>query len=487
MEEVTSGAAMPVPTEEGPELSAAQIAAIKAVLTTAKEKLRKWADLSQEQRSSEVVKAVLLCRIITTSPNALTDEDRKKAETVSLLLQRVINERFCASAAETEQFWTRTIPFTLDCALECADEINQTMSDRLVQMKAEGSKVVTKSRWECAVILAGGFFCVFSPDDANGQRPNYDFMCVHRLNPTPCSFVLCYFSQVAKEPVDELKSEKISFTRKAVAPTTDLTAQFAGSAIALCDVKYDPTGTIEDYQCLQADFANQYIGGGVLLGGNVQEEIRFMICPELIASMPLCDMMLPHEAIEIVGAIQYANYLGYGGSLQYNGPTDLAAEKSKHPLDDAKRRTVRIVAFDALPMPERRVQYGHRGMARELVKATAAFSLNPADTLPTGAVVGEARLGVATGNWGCGVFGGDPQLKCLLQWMACSVAERPHMVYCAFNDKRVEQMPAVVKAIQDAGMTVGDLYKLLYSEAFQTVQPWRTGVFNFVMSQLTPA
>eukprot|EP00961_Rhodomonas_salina_P221153 2989828-Rhodomonas_salina.1 len=163
MEEVTSGAAMPVPTEEGPELSAAQIAAIKAVLTTAKEKLRKWADLSQEQRSSEVVKAVLLCRIITTSPNALTDEDRKKAETVSLLLQRVINERFCASAAETEQFWTRTIPFTLDCALECADEINQTMSDRLVQMKAEGSKVVTKSRWECAVILAGGFFCVFSP------------------------------------------------------------------------------------------------------------------------------------------------------------------------------------------------------------------------------------------------------------------------------------------------------------------------------------
>eukprot|EP00961_Rhodomonas_salina_P234252 3166060-Rhodomonas_salina.1 len=51
-------------------------------------------------------------------------------------------------------------------------------------------------------------------------------------------------------------------------------------------------------------------------------------------------------------------------------------------------------------------------MARELVKATAAFSLNPADTLPTGAVVGEARLGVATGNWGCGVFGTDPRSFC---------------------------------------------------------------------------
>ena len=46
-------------------------------------------------------------------------------------------------------------------------------------------------------------------------------------------------------------------------------------------------GTIEDDGggTLQVDFANAYVGGGVLSHGCVQEEIRFAICPELIASM----------------------------------------------------------------------------------------------------------------------------------------------------------------------------------------------------------
>jgi hypothetical protein len=33
--------------------------------------------------------------------------------------------------------------------------------------------------------------------------------------------------------------------------------------------------------CVQVDFANKFIGGGVLCGGCVQEEIRFAACPEV--------------------------------------------------------------------------------------------------------------------------------------------------------------------------------------------------------------
>lgn len=40
---------------------------------------------------------------------------------------------------------------------------------------------------------------------------------------------------------------------------------------------------------------------------------------------------------------------------------------------------------------------------------------------------------VATGNWGCGVFHGNPQLKVLLQLMAASVAGRS-VVYFTFGD-----------------------------------------------------
>lgn len=58
----------------------------------------------------------------------------------------------------------------------------------------------------------------------------------------------------------------------------------------------------------QADFANKYIGGGVIVGGCVQEEIRFAICPELTVSMLLCAYMKDDEAIILTGAERFSNY-----------------------------------------------------------------------------------------------------------------------------------------------------------------------------------
>merc|ERR1712054_124009 len=72
--------------------------------------------------------------------------------------------------------------------------------------------------------------------------------------------------------------------------------------------------------CLLADFANMFLGGGVLSGGCVQEEIRFSICPELCVAMILCPTMLQNEAITIVGAEQFCKYTGYARSLQFGGP-----------------------------------------------------------------------------------------------------------------------------------------------------------------------
>ena len=47
---------------------------------------------------------------------------------------------------------------------------------------------------------------------------------------------------------------------------------------------------------------------------------------------------------------------------------------------------------------------------------------------------------IATGNWGCGAFGGDPQLKSLIQWLAASQAGCPAVYYYTFGDKRVMQV-----------------------------------------------
>ncbi|XP_067669039.1 serine-rich adhesin for platelets-like [Haliotis asinina] len=66
-------------------------------------------------------------------------------------------------------------------------------------------------------------------------------------------------------------------------------------------------------------------------------------------------------------------------------------------------------------------------------------------------------LPISTGNWGCGAFGGDPQLKSLLQWMAASLVKAPGLHYYTFNDGRLIQFDEIVAVIQSLGWTVGRL------------------------------
>jgi hypothetical protein len=69
----------------------------------------------------------------------------------------------------------------------------------------------------------------------------------------------------------------------------------------------------------QADFANAFIGGGVLTSGCVQEEIRFAVCPELVPSVLLCQKMAPDEAIVLIGGEQFSAPQGYAGSFKWGG------------------------------------------------------------------------------------------------------------------------------------------------------------------------
>lgn len=52
---------------------------------------------------------------------------------------------------------------------------------------------------------------------------------------------------------------------------------------------------------LQVDFANQFVGGGVTGSGLVQEEIRFLINPELIVSRLFTEALDHNECLIITG------------------------------------------------------------------------------------------------------------------------------------------------------------------------------------------
>ena len=65
------------------------------------------------------------------------------------------------------------------------------------------------------------------------------------------------------------------------------------------------------------DFANKFLGGGVLNSGCVQEEIRFMICPELLVSMLFTECLTNNETVMIKGCERFSSYSGYGDTFEW--------------------------------------------------------------------------------------------------------------------------------------------------------------------------
>merc|ERR1712048_965074 len=124
-------------------------------------------------------------------------------------------------------------------------------------------------------------------------------------------------------------------------------------------------------------------------------------------------------------------------------------------LDEQKRSDVHIVAFDAISWTKRKKsdQYKDWYVRRELLKAYAAC---------LGDARGDAveRRALATGNWGCGAFKGDPQLKAMVQWLAASMAGRS-VRYHPFGDERVSQLHDVAQRIRNSNVDCGKLYKAL--------------------------
>jgi len=203
----------------------------------------------------------------------------------------------------------------------------------------------------------------------------------------------------------------------------------------------------------QVGFANMFIGGGVLSGGCVQEEIRFSICPELCLAMLVCPCMLENEAIQISGAEQFSTYTGYAHSLKYGG--DIVDTARKGP--DGSLLTA-VLSMDALDLRSEdaslAAQLGSKNMTRELNKSLAAFTPVNSDSLSTFEVV-------ATGNWGCGAFGGCAPLKALIQWASASQCNR-RLQYFPFTEDFGPELKVLSAKCIDASISVGELLRALW-------------------------
>eukprot|EP01018_Ginkgo_biloba_P015019 Gb_38251 [translate_table: standard] len=435
--------------------------------------------------------------------------------------------------------------------------------------------IVLLSQELAAALLACALFCLFPSTQRRANLlPVINFdglfagLCTTRENQEQkIKCIIHYFERICSR----MPSGAVSFERK-VLPIDDdsfpisypTTSFWSESETSLCPLKVMERGTIEDHEedALEVDFANAYLGGGALNNGCVQEEIRFMINPELIVGMLFLPAMEDNEAIEIVGAERFSKYEGYASSFRFAG--DYVDERCK---DLCGRQETRIVAIDALCYPGWR-QFKREKLIREVNKAFCGFldhaeirryfrvlnkvtknvdqldykknylrlgaenamvvadvmqqmvqgnSLEIAgdgegssrdnntsystfnhnidnaqpsvvrnesngiaeetslercliDTRNLYFLPSQQNIGIATGNWGCGAFGGDVEVKSMLQWLAASQASRPFVLYFTFGEEFSERLKEFSVWILQHSWTVGELWDMLIQYSSQRLQ-----------------
>ncbi|KAG2327692.1 hypothetical protein Bca52824_010420 [Brassica carinata] len=340
-------------------------------------------------------------------------------------------------------------------------------------------------------LLSCSFFCLF-PRGSN-RLPNINFDKLfgnlistgrneHQENKIRC--MTHYFQRLSSC----IPSGFVSFERKNLSSVQDPSGLqtfpdegfWSASTVNLCPVEVHTCGLIEDQtvEALEVDFANKYLGGGALRKGCVQEEIRFMINPELIAGMLFLPAMEVSEAIEVVGAERFSRYTGYSSSFRFAG--DYIDTKER---DVFGRRKARIIAIDALRHPGIS-QYKPECLLREAKKALCGFL----HVCKNQCIDHEDGVGVATGNWGCGAYGGDPEIKSFLQWIAVSQARRPFMSYYTFGFDALHNLNQVTELVIAKGWTVGDVWKKLVEYSNQRLRSSKkrrepkVGLFDWLIS-----
>ena len=308
-------------------------------------------------------------------------------------------------------------------------------------------KTIRLSKLDCLRLLASMFFCcskrvhTFLHQD---EKAKFECMCT-------------YFGYMFREDESKLRNEFLIIGMNKIVnqlSTGDM-------KVRLSEIIIDEESKIEDLDdnCLKIDFANQYIGGGVLNFGCVQEEILFSIYPELLVSMFVFVKMNSDEAIFIKGARRVAEYSGYAWTFNYLRPY----EKSQNPESNV------YVAIDALSFGKQSdpdIQFQGQYIEREVCKAYAGFMRNEEYDVPN-------LRDVATGKWGCGEFGGYFPLKFLIMWIAASMASR-RVIVCTLRDESTDQIRSIVETFKN--LSALELYKKI--NRFRGIKNFQMNMIN---------
>ncbi len=233
----------------------------------------------------------------------------------------------------------------------------------------------------------------------------------------------------------------------------------------------------------QVDFANSLIGGSTLDGAAVQEEIMIAQKPDLLFLLWWASRMAPGEALSAT-AEPFNKTRGFSRSFEFVD-TISPADKTTKPVDVSSHFSSTTAVYQAYPevcvaMDAYNRSVGARGVKRKHgcsgnmddqerskwtprdLKKVFAAAMSPISGI-LGPTKAPGLCTLSTGNWGCGIFGGDSMRMATIQLAGITLASHANpngftnMVHCHFGDPKTKHFGDKVDKMLKQGKTVQHL------------------------------
>jgi len=305
----------------------------------------------------------------------------------------------------------------------------------------ESTNAVVFSRKEIRNLLANAYFlnvnCIGTENFGDiSFRSIYESTSAWYCSGLGVQRFLCllsYFHQIQQQSEDFLNQE-VSFERHSNSLDSSYFQKEEPLLLMESDVHIHD-GLMENSRAGSfVDFANSQIHIGQVIPSLTQEEILFSCCPELFIGLIFVETLGDNEVLVIKNVVRFSQYSGYMKTFKYCGFYD----------SSLPQKLSNILVMDAVYENHFTVE----NLLRDINKAFLCFSAC-------------ATSQVSTGQWGCGVFGGDPTLKFIQQVIAARSAGIQLDFSTFQNSRRMEEFRQIINSLLAKKTTFNSVWKAL--------------------------